>query len=52
MYGFISGITETNEISYCPKCGGESVDTGQTVRQIATVAVIILVLSSVRIQRR
>ncbi len=23
MYGFISGITETDAISYCPKCGGE-----------------------------
>lgn len=21
MYGFISGITENNDISYCPKCG-------------------------------
>ena len=21
MYGFISGITETNDINYCPKCG-------------------------------
>ncbi len=23
MYGFISGITETDDISYCPKCGEE-----------------------------
>ncbi len=23
MYGFISGITETNDINYCPKCGEE-----------------------------
>lgn len=22
MYGFISGITDTDDISYCPKCGG------------------------------
>lgn len=21
MYGFISGITDTNNINYCPKCG-------------------------------
>ncbi len=21
MYGFISGITDTDNISYCPKCG-------------------------------
>lgn len=21
MYGFISGITDTNDINYCPKCG-------------------------------
>lgn len=21
MYGFINGITDTDEISYCPKCG-------------------------------
>lgn len=25
MYGFISGITENNNIFYCPKCG-EKVD--------------------------
>lgn len=23
MYGFISGITDTNDISYCPKCGAD-----------------------------
>ncbi len=23
MYGFISGITEIDDISYCPKCGEE-----------------------------
>ncbi len=23
MYGFISGITDTDDISYCPKCGAE-----------------------------
>lgn len=23
MYGFISGVTETDNISYCPKCGEE-----------------------------
>lgn len=23
MYGFISGITQTDDISYCPKCGAE-----------------------------
>jgi len=23
MYGFISGITENDDISYCPKCGAE-----------------------------
>lgn len=23
MYGFISGITNTDEISYCPKCSEE-----------------------------
>ena len=21
MYGFLSGITDTNDINYCPKCG-------------------------------
>ena len=23
MYGFISGITETDNVDYCPKCGQE-----------------------------
>ena len=23
MYGFISGISDTDDINYCPKCGGE-----------------------------
>lgn len=23
MYGFFSGISDTDEISYCPKCGAE-----------------------------
>lgn len=23
MYGFISGLTDNNDISYCPKCGAE-----------------------------
>lgn len=23
MYGFISGLTDTNDINYCPKCGKE-----------------------------
>lgn len=23
MYGFVSGISDTNDINYCPKCGGE-----------------------------
>lgn len=23
MYGYISGITDTDEITYCPKCGAE-----------------------------
>lgn len=23
MYGFISGITENDDIKYCPKCGEE-----------------------------
>jgi len=23
MYGYIAGITDTDEISYCPKCGAE-----------------------------
>ncbi len=23
MYGYIAGITETNDIKYCPKCGEE-----------------------------
>lgn len=23
MEGFISGITDTNDINYCPKCGNE-----------------------------
>ena len=23
MYGFINGITDTDNISYCPKCGAE-----------------------------
>ena len=25
MYGFISGITETENISYCPRCGEQIV---------------------------
>lgn len=23
MYGFISGITDNSDFTYCPKCGGE-----------------------------
>lgn len=23
MYGFITGITDTDDINYCPKCGAE-----------------------------
>lgn len=23
MYGFISGMTDNDEISFCPKCGAE-----------------------------
>ncbi len=23
MYGFISGITDNDDISYCPRCGAE-----------------------------
>ena len=23
MYGFVSGISDTDDINYCPKCGGE-----------------------------
>lgn len=23
MYGFISGISDTDDINYCPKCGHE-----------------------------
>lgn len=23
MYGFISGITDTDDIDHCPKCGAE-----------------------------
>lgn len=23
MYGYIAGITDTDEINYCPYCGGE-----------------------------
>lgn len=23
MYGFISGISDTDDINYCPKCGRE-----------------------------
>ena len=23
MYGFISGVTDADDISYCPKCGAE-----------------------------
>ena len=23
MYGFISGISDADDINYCPKCGGE-----------------------------
>lgn len=26
MYGFISGITETDDISFCPKCGSDDLD--------------------------
>lgn len=23
MYGFINGVTDTDDITYCPKCGAE-----------------------------
>ena len=26
MYGFISGITDTNDINYCPFCGEDVLD--------------------------
>ena len=26
MYGFISGITDTDDINYCPKCGSDDLD--------------------------
>lgn len=26
MYGYIAGITDTNIINYCPKCGKEIAD--------------------------
>lgn len=26
MYGFISGITDTDDIEFCPKCGEEIVE--------------------------
>lgn len=26
MYGFINGISETDDINYCPKCGSDDLD--------------------------
>lgn len=26
MYGFISGVSETDDINYCPKCGSDDLD--------------------------
>ena len=26
MYGYISGFTDANNITYCPKCGAEITD--------------------------
>ena len=26
MYGFISGVTETDDINFCPKCGSDDLD--------------------------
>lgn len=26
MYGYISGITDTDDIAFCPKCGAEIIE--------------------------
>lgn len=26
MYGWITGVTETDDINYCPKCGSDDLD--------------------------
>lgn len=51
MYGFISGITDNDNIKYCPKCGEEvTVFFMGTERQSAKIAIICLELLNVKIK--